>query len=129
MSATNVADDAAISLRQAIDMQTAKAIELWLDVVDDPAERASLAAMIRAWSLGVGPQSTLTVRLTVAAIVRWSAWVSSILPLGADDLRHDRASDAASTGGSVTPRFGLAAGLDTVIDVQRVLLLGSRDGV
>ena len=29
----------------------------------------------------------------------------------------------------MTPRFGLPAGLDTVIDVQRVLLLGGRDGV
>lgn len=37
MSATNVAGDAAISLRQAIAMATPKAIELWLDVVDDPA--------------------------------------------------------------------------------------------
>ncbi len=40
MSSTDVARDTAISLRQAIQMQNAKAIELWLDVVDDPAERA-----------------------------------------------------------------------------------------
>ncbi|CAM3742802.1 magnesium transporter [Nocardiopsis rhodophaea] len=39
------------------------------------------AAMIRAWMLGVGPQVTLVVVLTVAAIVLWSALVSSILPL------------------------------------------------
>ncbi|MBB6170995.1 magnesium transporter [Nocardiopsis mwathae] len=39
------------------------------------------AAMIRAWMLGVGPQVTLVVVLSVAAIVLWSALVSSILPL------------------------------------------------
>ena len=39
MSTTDVARDSAISLRQAIHMQNPKAIELWLDVVDDPAER------------------------------------------------------------------------------------------
>ena len=39
MSTTDVARESAISLRQAIHMQNPKAIELWLDVVDDPAER------------------------------------------------------------------------------------------
>ncbi len=37
---TQLDPDAAISLHQAIAMATPKAIELWLDVVDDPAERA-----------------------------------------------------------------------------------------
>ena len=40
MKGTQLDPDAAISLRQAIAMATPKAIELWLDVVDDPAERA-----------------------------------------------------------------------------------------
>lgn len=39
-----------------------------------------LAAVIRAWTLGVGPEVTLTVALTVAAIVVWSAFVASVLP-------------------------------------------------
>ena len=39
MSTADVARDAAISLRQAIEMRNGKAIELWLNVVDDPAER------------------------------------------------------------------------------------------
>ena len=51
----------------------------------------ALAAMIRAWSLGVGPQITLTVCLTVAAIVMWSALVSSILPLVLKKIRIDPA--------------------------------------
>ena len=49
----------------------------------------AIAAMIRAWTLGVGPQIALTVTLTVAAIVLWSALVSSILPLVLKKLRID----------------------------------------
>jgi magnesium transporter len=49
----------------------------------------AVAAVIRAWTLNVGPQVTLTVALTVAAIVVWSSFVAAILPpvlkkLGAD---------------------------------------------
>lgn len=40
----------------------------------------ALAALIRSWMLGVGPEITLTVCLTVAAIVLWSSFVASILP-------------------------------------------------
>ena len=39
MSSADVARDAAITLPQAIEMENVKAIELWLDVVDDQAER------------------------------------------------------------------------------------------
>ncbi len=38
------------------------------------------AALIRAWTLGVGLPVTLTVALTVAAIVLWSSFVASVLP-------------------------------------------------
>jgi magnesium transporter len=38
------------------------------------------AAVIRAWTLGVGMPVTITVALTVAAIVLWSAIVASVLP-------------------------------------------------
>src|ERR1700754_5060442 len=40
LSTTDAARAAAISLRQAIDMQTPKALELWLDVIDERVERA-----------------------------------------------------------------------------------------
>jgi magnesium transporter len=40
VNTTEVARGAAISVRQAIAMNTPKAVELWLDVVDDPTERA-----------------------------------------------------------------------------------------
>jgi len=40
----------------------------------------ALAALIRAWMLGVGPEVTLTVSLTVGAIVLWASFVASILP-------------------------------------------------
>ena len=39
MSPTDLARGDAISLRQAIGMQTPKAIELWMNVVDDPTEQ------------------------------------------------------------------------------------------
>lgn len=39
-----------------------------------------LAAVIRAWMLGVGPEVTLTVALTIGAIVLWASFVASILP-------------------------------------------------
>jgi magnesium transporter len=40
VNTTEVARGTAISVRQAIAMNTPKAVELWLDVVDDPTERA-----------------------------------------------------------------------------------------
>lgn len=41
----------------------------------------ALAAIIRAWTLGVGFEVGLTVTLTVAAIVLWSSLIGSVLPL------------------------------------------------
>lgn len=40
----------------------------------------ALAGLIRAWTLGVGVEIAITVTLTIAAIVLWSALVSSVLP-------------------------------------------------
>jgi magnesium transporter len=40
VNATEVAREAAIGLRQAIAMNTPKAVELWLEVVDDSTEPA-----------------------------------------------------------------------------------------
>jgi magnesium transporter len=49
------------------------------------------AAMVRAWTLGVGPEVTLTVCLTVAAIVMWASLVSSVLPLALKKVKVDPA--------------------------------------
>jgi len=41
----------------------------------------AVAAIIRAWTLGVGMEVAVTVTLTVAAIVLWSSFIGSVLPL------------------------------------------------
>jgi magnesium transporter len=67
----------------------------------------ALAAMIRAWTLGVGPQITLTVSLTVAAIVMWSALISSILPLVLKKIRIDPAVVSAPMIATIVDGTGL----------------------
>jgi magnesium transporter len=49
------------------------------------------AAVVRAWTLNVGPQVTLTVAVTVAAIVVWSSLVAAVLPSLLKKLRVDPA--------------------------------------
>lgn len=49
------------------------------------------AALVRAWTLGVGPAVTLTVCLTVAAIVMWASLVSSVLPMVLKKVKVDPA--------------------------------------
>lgn len=51
----------------------------------------ALAAWVRAWSLGVGPQIGMVVTLTIIAIVLWSAAVASIIPMVLRRLRIDPA--------------------------------------
>ena len=51
----------------------------------------ALAAWVRAWTLGVGPQIGLVVTLTILAIVLWSATVSSVIPMVLRRLRIDPA--------------------------------------
>ncbi|ACC39131.1 Magnesium transporter MgtE [Mycobacterium marinum] len=51
----------------------------------------AVAAVIRAWTLNVGPQVTVTVAVTVAAIVVWSSLVAAILPPLLKKLRIDPA--------------------------------------
>ncbi len=41
----------------------------------------AVAAVVRAWTLGVGVEVAVTVTLTVAAIVLWSSFIGSVLPL------------------------------------------------
>lgn len=41
----------------------------------------AMAAWVRAWSLGVGPEIGMVVTFTIIAIVLWSATVASIIPM------------------------------------------------
>lgn len=67
----------------------------------------ALAALIRAWMLGVGPEITLTVCLTVAAIVLWSSFVASILPPVLKKLRIDPAVVSAPMIATIVDGTGL----------------------
>ncbi len=67
----------------------------------------ALAATIRAWTLGVGPEVTVTVSLTVAAIVLWASFVSSILPLVLKKLRVDPAVVSAPMIATIVDGTGL----------------------
>ncbi|WP_323962751.1 magnesium transporter [Aeromonas hydrophila] len=51
----------------------------------------ALAAWVRAWSLGVGPQIGMVVTLTIIAIVLWSATVASVIPMILRRFRIDPA--------------------------------------
>lgn len=65
------------------------------------------AAMIRAWTLGVGPEVTLTVCLTVAAIVLWSSLISSLLPLLLKKVKVDPAVVSAPMIATIVDGTGL----------------------
>jgi magnesium transporter len=65
------------------------------------------AAVIRAWTLGVGPEVTLTVSLSVAAIVLWASLVSSILPLVLKKCRVDPAVVSAPMISTIVDGTGL----------------------
>ena len=60
-----------------------------------------------AWTLGVGPQIALDGDLTVAAIVLWSAFVSSILPLVLKKIRIDPAVVSAPMIATIVDGTGL----------------------
>ncbi|WP_219592464.1 magnesium transporter [Aeromonas salmonicida] len=51
----------------------------------------AVAAWVRAWSLGVGPEIGMVVTLTIIAIVLWSATVASIIPMVLRRFRIDPA--------------------------------------
>ncbi len=67
----------------------------------------ALAAVIRAWTLGVGAELTLTVALTVAAIVVWSSFVASVLPPVLKKLRVDPAVVSAPMISTIVDGTGL----------------------
>lgn len=65
------------------------------------------AAMIRAWTLGVGPEVTLTVSLSVAAIVLWASFAASILPPLLKKCRVDPAVVSAPMIATIVDGTGL----------------------
>ena len=67
----------------------------------------ALAAVIRAWTLGVGLEITITVTLTVAAIVLWSSFVASVLPPVLKKCRVDPAVVSAPMISTIVDGTGL----------------------
>ncbi|MGB3480627.1 MAG: magnesium transporter [Mycobacterium sp.] len=65
------------------------------------------AALIRAWTLGVGPEVTLTVTMAVAAIVMWSSLIASVLPLVLKKVGVDPAVVSAPMIATVVDGTGL----------------------
>lgn len=65
------------------------------------------AALVRSWTLGVGPQVTLTVCLTVAAIVMWASLVSSVLPMVLKKVKVDPAVVSAPMIATIVDGTGL----------------------
>lgn len=66
-----------------------------------------LAAVIRAWTLGVGREVTITVALSVVAIVLWSAFVASVLPPLLKKARIDPALVSAPAIATIVDGTGL----------------------
>ena len=71
------------------------------------AATMALAALIRAWTLGVGMEVTITVCLTIVAIVLWSSLVASILPPTLKKLRLDPAVVSAPMIATIVDGTGL----------------------
>ncbi|PQP49278.1 magnesium transporter [Mycolicibacterium vanbaalenii] len=67
----------------------------------------ALAAVIRAWTLGVGPEVTLCVSLTIGAIVLWSSFIASILPPLLKKCRLDPALVSAPAIATIVDGTGL----------------------
>jgi magnesium transporter len=65
------------------------------------------AAVIRAWTLGVGKEVTITVSVTVAAIVMWSALVATVLPPLLKKLKVDPAVVSAPMIATIVDGTGL----------------------
>lgn len=65
------------------------------------------AGLIRAFTLGVGPEVMLTVSLTLAAIVLWAALIASVLPLVLKKVRVDPAVVSAPMIATIVDGTGL----------------------
>jgi magnesium transporter len=71
------------------------------------AATMGLAAVIRAWTLGVGSEVTVTVALSVMAIVIWSAFVAAVLPPLLKKIRIDPALVSAPAIATIVDGTGL----------------------
>ncbi|MCB0931502.1 MAG: magnesium transporter [Mycobacterium sp.] len=71
------------------------------------AATMAAAALVRAWTLGVGAEVTVTVCLTVAAIVMWSSLVAAVLPPLLKKLRLDPAVVSAPMISTIVDGTGL----------------------
>lgn len=67
----------------------------------------AMAAIIRAWTLGVGVEVAITVTLTVGAIVLWSSFVGSVLPLLLQRIGLDPAVVSAPMIATIVDGTGL----------------------
>ena len=71
------------------------------------AAAMAAAALVRAWTLGVGLEVTITVCLTVGAIVLWSSLVASILPPALKKMKLDPAVVSAPMIATIVDGTGL----------------------
>src|SRR5699024_2327309 len=78
----------------------------------------ALAAIIRAWTLGVGWEVALTVTLTVAAIVLWSSFIGSVMPL----LLRRVGLDPAVVSAPMIATIGHGTGLVSYVEIAQVVL-------
>lgn len=67
----------------------------------------AVAGLVRAWTLGVGWPITLTVIISLAAIVMWSSMVAAILPLILKRMRLDPAVVSAPMISTIVDGTGL----------------------
>ncbi len=67
----------------------------------------AIAGFVRAWTLGVGWPITLTVIISLAAIVLWSTMVAAILPLILKKIRLDPAVVSAPMISTIVDGTGL----------------------
>ena len=67
----------------------------------------AIAGLVRAWTLGVGWPITLTVIISLAAIVMWSSMVAAILPLILKRMRLDPAVVSAPMISTIVDGTGL----------------------
>ena len=73
---------------------------------------------VRAWMLGVGPEVSLTVAVTAAAVIVWASLVASVLPLL---LRAVRVDPAVVSGPMITTLVD-GTGLIIYFEVARLLI-------
>ncbi|WP_051461645.1 magnesium transporter [Tomitella biformata] len=80
----------------------------------------ALAAIIRAWTLGVGVEVAITVTLTVAAIVIWSSLIGSVLPL----LLRRIGLDPAVVSAPMISTIVDGTGLIIYFEIARLVITG-----